>query len=229
MANFESEIMEYRSMKIKLTAVAMVIGIVALATSGNGLALRTGDLLFKEYPADSAFTDAVVAATSSLDAYRFSHVGVAVERNGGIEVIEAVFSGVKYTPLDSFLLTARHIGSQPVVMAARLKEPYLRAIPDAVKRMEQLVGKPYDREFLPGNDAYYCSELIESTFIIDGKPIFEAQPMTFKDKTTEETSPLWIRYFDELQRPIPEGVPGTNPGAMSRAECLQPLGLIPGP
>ena len=191
----------------------MVICLVALAASGKGFALRTGDLLFKEYPADSAFTDAVVAATLSLDQYRFSHVGVAVERNGAIEVIEAVFSGVKVTPLDSFLLTARHIGEQPVVMAARLKEQYRKAIPEVVKRMEQLIGKPYDREFLPGNDAYYC--------------IFEAQPMTFKDKATGETSPLWIRYFEELGRPIPEGVPGTNPGTMSRSECLHPLGLVP--
>ena len=202
--------------------------IVASATvARDAVRLRPGDILFKEYPADSAFTDAVVAATLSLDQYRFSHVGVAVERNGAIEVIEAVFSGVKVTPLDSFLLTARHIGEQPVVMAARLKEQYRKAIPEAVKRMEQRIGKPYDREFLPGNDAYYCSELIESTFLIDGKPIFEAQPMTFKDKATGETSPLWIRYFEELGRPIPEGVPGTNPGTMSRSECLHPLGLVP--
>ena len=155
-------------------------------------------------------------------------MGVAVERNGAIEVIEAVFSGVKVTPLDSFLLTARHIGEQPVVMAARLKEQYRKAIPEAVRRMEQLVGKPYDREFLPDNDAYYCSELIESTFLIDGKPIFETKPMTFKDKATGETSPLWVSYFEELHRPIPEGVPGTNPGTMSRSECLHPLGLVTG-
>ena len=218
--------MEQLRMKVKLIAVAWLLCLAAAASWGKGLKLRPGDLLFKEYPADSAFTDAVVAATHSLDRYRFSHVGVAVERNGAIEVIEAVFSGVKYTSLDSFLLTARHIGEQPVVMAARLRKPYRKAIKPALERMAQLVGKPYDREFLPGNDAYYCSELIESTFLIDGKPIFEARPMTFKDKGTGEMSPLWISYFEELGRPIPEGEPGTNPGAMSQSPCLDPLGLV---
>lgn len=214
---------------LKLFVLAAALCLAFIVAPAKGVKLRTGDLLFKEYPADSAFTDAVVAATSSLDAYRFSHVGVAVERDGAVAVVEAVFSGVKVTPLDSFLLTARHIGGQPVVLAARLRKPYRKAIPDAVKCMEQLIGKPYDREFLPGNDAYYCSELIEATFLIDGKPIFEAQPMTFKDKTTGVTSPLWVKYFEELQRPIPEGVPGTNPGTMSRSECLQPLGLVTAP
>lgn len=208
--------------------ICFLLIVASVTVARDAVRLRPGDILFKEYPADSAFTDAVVAATQSVDSYRFSHVGVvtSVGPEGNVTVTEAVFSGVRETPLDSFLLTARHVGAQPVVLAARLKKPYRKAVEAALPRIKELVGKPYDREFLPDNDCYYCSELIQATFLIDGKPIFEARPMTFKDKDTGETSPLWIEYFKELQRPIPEGVEGTNPGDMSRSELLTPLGLI---
>ena len=192
------------------------------------VALRPGDLLFKEYPSDSAFTDAVVAATNSIDAYKFSHVGIVtdVAADGVVTVTEAVFTGVRETPLDSFLLSARHIGSQPIVVAARVKTPYAGAVDAALPELKKLLGKPYDREFLPDNDAYYCSELVYATFLVDGNPVFEARPMTFKDRSTGQTSPLWIKYFEELKRPIPEGVIGTNPGDLSRSPRLTILGLV---
>lgn len=199
----------------------------AFGCGAKNFILKRGDILFKEYPSDSSFTDAVVAATSSIDKYRFSHVGVVTERGGKLVVTEAVFSGVKETPIDSFLLTARHIGRQPVVLAARLKKPYRKAIKNAEPRLKSLLGRPYDRRFLPDNDEYYCSELIYVTFLIDGKPIFEARPMTFKDKSTGKTSRLWVEYFKELGCTIPEGVIGTNPGDMSRSQVIDILGLVP--
>lgn len=211
----------------RLLMYIIVAALIAASGYAKGFSLKVGDILFKEYPSDSAFTDAVVAATSSLDQYRFSHVGVVTSCRGELTVTEAVFSGVKETPLDSFLLTARHAGKQPVVLAARLKKPYRKAIKAALPRLKSLLGKPYDRCFLPDNDQYYCSELIYATFLIDGKPIFEARPMTFKDKATGEMSPLWVRYFNELNSPIPEGVTGTNPGDMSRSKIIDILGLVP--
>lgn len=211
----------------RLLIYMTIVALMAASGYAKGFSLKVGDILFKEYPSDSAFTDAVVAATSSLDRYRFSHVGVVTSSGGKLVVTEAVFSGVKETPLDSFLLTARHAGKQPIVLAARLKKTYRKAIKPALPRLKSLLGKPYDRCFLPDNDQYYCSELIYATFLIDGKPIFESRPMTFKDKETGEMSPLWIRYFNELNCPIPEGVTGTNPGDMSRSKILDILGLVP--
>lgn len=208
-------------MKNFLAIIAVLLSTTAVTLCGSeNFSLKQGDILFKEYPSDSSFTDAVVSATSSIDQYRFSHVGVVTMHDSCVYVAEAVFSGVKETPLDSFLLTAR------LVLATRLKAPYQQSIEPAILRIKALLGKPYDREFLPDNDKYYCSELIYETFLIDGKPIFEARPMTFKDKSTGETSPLWIDYFKELNRPIPEGVIGTNPGDMSKSEILDILGLV---
>lgn len=210
---------------LNFTILSVVI-ILTNICEAKGFSLKVGDILFKEYPSDSSFTDAVVSVTNSLDRYRFSHVGVITKSNGKLVVTEAVFSGVKETPIDSFLLTARCIGNQPIVLATRLKKQYKKAIKPALPRLKAILGKPYDKEFLPDNDKYYCSELIYETFLIDGKPIFEARPMTFKDKNTGVTSPLWVKYFREINCKIPEGTIGTNPGDMSRSPILDVLGLV---
>ena len=46
-----------------------------------------------------------------------------------------------------------------------------------IARATTLIGKPYDNAFLPDNDAYYCSELIQVAF----GDIFPSQPMNWRD------------------------------------------------
>ena len=55
----------------------------------------------------------------------------------------------------------------------------------------------------------------------NGKPIFKATPMSFKDKETGETSPLWKKHFERHKTPIPEGILGTSPGEMSRSKAIK--------
>lgn len=85
-----------------------------------------------------------------------------------------------------------------------------------ITRAKSLIGKPYDNAFLPDNDAYYCSEFIQTVF----GNIFPSKPMNWRDK--EGNLPeYWIKHFEALGMPIPEGIPGTNPTDLSRSPVLK--------
>ena len=87
-----------------------------------------------------------------------------------------------------------------------------------IARAKSLVGKPYDDAFLPDNDAYYCSELIQVAF----GGIFSSKPMNWRD-ADGNLPEYWIKHFEELGVPVPESVPGTNPTDMSRSPLLKKL------
>ena len=44
--------------------------------------------------------------------------------------------------------------------------------------------------------------------------------MTFKSPVTKQFFPAWEDYYNELQKPIPEGKPGINPGVISRSDKI---------
>lgn len=211
---------------IRFFLLAMICVAYASAGSAKAPSLKVGDLLFKAVPSDSAFSDAVVQSTQrSDDNRRVSHVGVLTSiRNGKGFVTEAVFSGVQEIPLSLFI--SKKPGDKTTVIVARLKPPYRGAIAPAIRRIKALVGKPYDREFIPDNDRYYCSELIACTFRLQGQPIFPSKPMTFKNLDTGKTSQLWIDYFKELGEPIPEGVEGTNPIDLLKSPVVEQIMTI---
>jgi len=114
------------------------------------------------------------------------------------------------------------VDGNPVVVVGRLKPKYQKSIPRAIEILKSFLGKPYDYVFLPDNDKYYCSEIIYLAFLRpNGKSIFKATPMSFKDKETGKTSPLWEKHFERHKTPIPEGVLGTSPGEMSRSKAIK--------
>ena len=98
----------------------------------------------------------------------------------------------------------------------RLTVPYDTAT--VIARAKGLVGKPYDNAFLPDNDAYYCSELIEVAF----GGIFPSKPMNWRD-ADGNLPEYWQKHFEKLGMPVPEGVPGTNPTDLSRSPLLRRL------
>ena len=98
----------------------------------------------------------------------------------------------------------------------RLTVPFDTAM--VIARAKSMVGKPYDNAFLPDNDAYYCSELIQVAF----GGLFPSQPMNWRD-ADGNLPEYWIKHFEDLGISVPEGVPGTNPTDMSRSPLLKML------
>lgn len=202
-----------------------IIGLLALSVTlfaQKPFDLKTGDILFQTNKAQTSFVKAIENVTTSADDLNFSHVGVVVIENDSIFVLEATMPYVCRTPLEKYLKRSRLVDGNPLVVVGRLNPRFRKSIPKAIENMKSLLGKPYDYVFLPDNDKYYCSEIIYVSFLRrNGKPIFNSSPMSFKDKSTGETSPLWEKHFERHKTPIPEGVPGTSPGEMSRSKAIK--------
>ncbi|MCQ2260087.1 MAG: hypothetical protein MJZ77_01710 [Bacteroidales bacterium] len=93
-------------------------------------------------------------------------------------------------------------------------------IPKVMERLHNLIGLPYDNEFMPDNNKYYCSELVYETYLDeDENPIFDLVPMNFKDQSGK-VIPYWQEYFDSLSILVPQNVSGTNPTQLSQSQFL---------
>lgn len=201
----------------------LYIGVVfsAISCVRNDAALKTGDLLF-QVGKGSDMTGAITAATGENGGLNFSHVGIALVKNGADSVLEATTEGgVRITSLEEFLDQAAKIDGRPAVIAMRLKDTTGTA--SAVERARSHLGLPYDYSFLPDNGKFYCSELVwESYRKADGSPRFTARPMNFR--ADDGTLPqFWLDLFARQGEPVPEGIQGTNPNDMSREDGLKEI------
>ncbi len=188
----------------------------------TGFKPQTGDLLFQDIDC-GPLCDAIEQVTSGIGGGRFSHVALFVEKDSGYYVLEAVSSGVKYTPYMEFLARSKDASGNPKVIVGRLKNDYRPFIPTAIANMEKYIGKPYDTVFCIDNEAYYCSELIYFGFkeATGGTDLFELNPMTFKAPGKKGFFPEWEKYFEGLGVGVPEGQPGLNPGGISKSDKIE--------
>lgn len=193
-------------------------------TIPTGFQLQEGDLLFQDEDC-GRFCDAIEAVTEGIHGYEFSHIGLLMkDDSGSLKVMEAITKGVMLTPLDSFLNRTHDTSGLPKVIVGRLKSEYQKAlIPKAIDFIHSKMDAPYDFEFVIDNDSYYCSELIHLAFQYanNNEPIFETPPMTFKEPDTDVTFPIWVTYYQQLGKPIPEGKIGLNPGSMSKSPFIE--------
>lgn len=183
---------------------------------------ESGDFLFQDLNCGS-MCDGIDSVTSGYANTYVSHVGMIVNTNPP-EVIEAVSNGVEITPLAKFLQRSLDSESKPRVMVGRLKPAYKKLIPDAIIIAREQIGKPYNSSFIPAKGkAFYCSELFDYSFrpVNNNQPFFHSAPMNFTDGKSSKILPLWQDYYKPLHIKAPQGVAGTNPGAMSRESMIE--------
>ena len=169
--------------------------------------LRCCDLLFVS-PSEP---NAITSVTEGILNQPIDHVAIYYETDSVARVIEAVpDGGVRMINLSEFLEQnkACHIWIGRVVSPFNASATLRRAL--------SLVGQPYDHLFLADNDAIYCSELVQMSFVNDsGKLIFDPIPMSFHDSSGNITT-YWRDFYRSHNLPVPEGQPGSNPGDLSR-------------
>lgn len=195
--------------------------IIGHAVAQDAYVARNGDLLFQDLDC-GPYCTSIEKVTEGVEGADFSHMGMVVMQGGAPYVYEAVSRGVVATPLEDFLQRNTDASGNPKVMVGRLNEQYRQLIPSALREAESLLGHAYDEVYVDGDDKYYCSELVYEVFkrANGGRPLFTLAPMTYIDPDTGKTFPVWEKYFADKGLNVPEGVPGINPGLMSRASFL---------
>lgn len=186
--------------------------------------LMEGDLLFQDLNC-GPLCNAIESVTKGVDNKKFSHCAMVVKINDTLKVIEAIGDSVQINSIHNFFARSGDTGTVKNISIGRLKEQYKTLITKASAFTIQQVGKPYDAEFIMNNGAWYCSELIYAAFKYanHNRPFFALAPMTFKSPVTKQFFPAWADYYSELQKPIPEGKPGINPGLISRSTKINIL------
>ena len=184
-------------MKIHTCAVALTI--VSLLSGCQ--TLKTGDLLFHVADKENAIT---TVTPGMID-----HVAIVISPDS---VVEAVGKGVVKSSIASLLEQDGYYVKARVKGADRQK---------SIQRALEYLGRTYDYLYLPDNESIYCSELVQLAFVDKhGQPLFSPVPMSFHDASGQITD-YWIHFYARHGMEVPEGKPGTNPGALSQRKNVK--------
>lgn len=180
---------------------------------------QSGDLVFR-VANRSQMSQAITDATSRGHQVEYDHVGIVSVEGDEVFVIEAsAVKGVVKTPWNKFLQSSAKIESNPGVSVMRLTRPF--DVEKTIIRAENNLGLLYDWSYRSDNGKLYCSELVYECYLDEeGKPLFTARPMNFRDADGNMPA-FWIDLFKSLGESIPEGEPGTNPNDMSQEKILK--------
>lgn len=183
--------------------------------------LESGDMIFVE--SNEQNLSSAISRVTKVDEHNisFDHIGIVEKAAGSVNVLHATTQGgsIKQS-LNDFIQA--HKARRLVVY--RLKDEYKSAIPSALLRANQMLGKPYNYLYIPSDTAYYCSDFIERAFRESN--IFKLEPMTFVNPATKEVDAYWKSFYDKHNVEVPEGLPGCNPNGLSHSDKIEKLFMI---
>lgn len=193
-----------------------------LSACNNKFELQDGDLLFSIGKSNSPMTEAIQSATAHQADIAYTHVGIVKIVDNECFVIEATApEGVQQISFDAFMNKAATVGQRTFVAVGRLKPQFTHIIPRALACAQSKIGLCYDYAYSDSNNAYYCSELVQESFLqTNGSHLFPAIKMTFKNPHTNSYDAFWLAHFEKLGLPIPEGENGSNPAQLSKSDCI---------
>lgn len=196
-------------------------GLFACTQPSPKIQLLSGDLLFRG-ATSGQLSEAIDKVTQTSGETHFSHVGLVEVSDSGMVVLHASpDGGTCVVSLDEFLHPE---GDSVMVIAYRLKKEWQSAIPAALVKAKQMLGKPYNFSYILSDTAHYCSEFVYLAFAADS--VFTLEPMTFKDPETGNFPPAWVEYYQKMGLEIPEGQPGCNPNGLAASGKLERIGKI---
>lgn len=207
-------------MKNTLTALLCLMVIYTGISQEN--TFEHGDLIFQQLHS-GAVSDAISECIYTKDNIALNHIGIIIKEPDGFYVVEAISPTVHIIKLQDFINRApgeNYYG--------RVTKKYKKLIHEAVEFAKSKVGISYDDLFLFDNNKYYSAELVHEAFKFANKEsaFFTLYAMNFKSKDTKEIFPVWQEYYDNLNHPIPQLLPGTNAGFISLSNKITFIGAI---
>lgn len=183
--------------------------------------LQEGDLLFQDLNCGD-LCNAIEAVTDGVNGKNFSHCAIIVKINDSLKVIEAIGDKVQASTITNFFARSGDTNIIKNITVARINDTDEKLIPQATSFIKKQINQPYDDEFILNNGKWYCSELLFEAFknANNNKEYFNLNPMTFKDPKTKQFFSAWVDYYKSLNKEIPEGKLGLNPGSISLSKKL---------
>lgn len=196
--------------------IALLLLMISCYSWAQKTSFKEGDLIFQNIDC-GPLCEAINEVTFGYNGINFNHIGMVINYENKLQVIEATWPEVAITPLDSFLAKTKN-----TMYLGRLLPEYTSLISNAKAFAIKQVGIPYDVNYLMNNDKYYCSELLYDAFKYanEDEEFFKLYPMTYKSKTTGEYFPEWLDYFEKLGQKVPENLPGCNPAGLSLSKKI---------
>lgn len=168
--------------------------------------LKVGDLLLQ--PLHCRLCNLIEGETHS----EYSHIGIVLQTSPQIFIGEA-FKEVRAVSLEEFLKKTEK-GLQVKVLRHRSNINLKKLKSIFIQYFQKM---PYDRNFLWGNDSFYCSEFTWKILKFFTKELPSPKPMTFYYHPEE-----WEKYFNG---PSPVGKRGISPADFDRSIFFRQITL----
>ena len=209
-------------MKLKFLFLSLCSAFLLNCGSVPFSRIKNGDLIFVGAEKQN-LSGAINRVTQKDENASFDHVGLVEIENRNIFVLHAAPNGgSQKESLQNFIDSEKKKNQKLVLF--RLKQEYQWAIIPAITSAHQMLGKPYNFNYILNENEYYCSDFIERAF--REAHIFTLEPMSFMNPATGKTDEFWQKYYSEKGMEVPEGKPGCNPNGLARSPKLMRIGNI---